>query len=374
MASEILPPPASAALLIGVDTHQDSHVAVALDARGALIASSAIPTTTGGYQQLLEWALAHATTPCGGSAKPADLLFGLEGSGSYGAGLCRHLLAAGCRVREVNRPNRQLRRQRGKDDTIDAEMAARSLLAGTATAEPKAADGPVEMLRLLKSTRDSAVQSRTRAINQLKGLLITAPQALREQLAGLARRELVQRCSQFRITTVQTPLAAARLALRSLARRIQQLSGEIEALTGQLDAITSAVAPQLKAAKGIGGDNAAALLIAAGDNPQRLRSEAAFASLCGVAPRPASSGKTQRYRLNRGGNRQANSALYRIALIRLRWDPATRSYVERRTAEGKSKREIIRCLKRFIAREVYRLLLPINTPPAASDQLPQHAP
>ena len=359
MASSILTSLPSAAVLIGVDTHKDQHVAVALDRHGAVLGHLQIPATSKGYQTLLEWAVGH------GALQPADLLVALEGSGSYGAGLCRHLLAAGCSVREVSRPNRQLRRQHGKDDWIDAEMAARSLLAGTATAEPKASDGPVEMLRLLKSTKDSAVHARTKAINQLKALLVTVPAALREQLQNLRNKELLQRCAQLRPGAITTPLdaarlAAARLALRSLARRIQQLSAEIEALVLQLDAITNELAPQLKAAKGIGTDNASALLIAAGDNPQRLRSEAAFASLCGVAPMPASSGKTHRHRLNRGGNRQANSALYRIALIRLRWDEATRAYAERRTAEGKSKLEIIRCLKRFIARQVYRLLVPTN--------------
>ena len=352
MAPPILTPLPNAAVLIGVDTHKDQHVAVALDRHGAVLGHLQIPATSKGYQTLLDWATSH------GALQPADLLVALEGSGSYGAGLCRHLLAAGCSVREVCRPNRQLRRQHGKDDWIDAEIAARSLLAGTATAEPKASDGPVEMLRLLKSTKDSAVHARTRAINQLKALLVTVPAALREQLQTLGNKELLQRCAQLRPGAIATPLAAARLALRSLARRIQQLSAEIEALVLQLDAITNELAPQLKAAKGIGTDNASALLIAAGDNPQRLRSEAAFASLCGVAPMPASSGKTHRHRLNRGGNRQANSALYRIALIRLRWDEATRAYAERRTAEGKSKLEIIRCLKRFIARQVYRLLVP----------------
>lgn len=354
MAPSILTSLPSAAVLIGVDTHKDQHVAVALDRHGAVLGHLQIPATSKGYETLLEWAVGH------GALQPADLLVALEGSGSYGAGLCRHLLAAGCSVREVSRPNRQLRRQHGKDDWIDAEMAARSLLAGTATAEPKTSDGPVEMLRLLKSTKDSAVHARTRAINQLKALLVTVPTALREQLQTLRNKELLERCAQLRPGAIATPLAAARLALRSLARRIQQLSAEIEALVLQLDAITNELAPQLKAAKGIGTDNASALLIAAGDNPQRLRSEGAFASLCGVAPMPASSGKTHRHRLNRGGNRQANSALYRIALIRLRWDEATRAYAERRTAEGKSKLEIIRCLKRFIARQVYRLLVPTN--------------
>ena len=201
MAPSILTSLPSAAVLIGVDTHKDQHVAVALDRHGAVLGHLQIPATSKGYQTLLEWTVGH------GALQPADLLVALEGSGSYGAGLCRNLLAAGCSVREVSRPNRQLRRQHGKDDWIDAEMAARSLLAGTATAEPKASDGPVEMLRLLKSTKDSAVHSRTKAINQLKALLVTVPAALREQLQNLRNKELLQRCAQLRPGAITTPLA-----------------------------------------------------------------------------------------------------------------------------------------------------------------------
>jgi transposase len=277
MAPPILTPLPKAAVLIGVDTHKDQHVAVALDRHGAVLGHLQIPATSKGYETLLEWAVGH------GALQPADLLVALEGSGSYGAGLCRHLLAAGCSVREVSRPNRQ----HGKDDWIDAEMAARSLLAGTATAEPKTSDGPVEMLRLLKSTKDSAVHARTRAINQLKALLVTVPTALREQLQTLRNKELLERCAQLRPGAIATPLAAARLALRSLARRIQQLSAEIEALVLQLDAITNELAPQLTAAKGIGTDNASALLIAAGDNPPTtaLRSGLCVLVRCGTHAR-----------------------------------------------------------------------------------------
>lgn len=351
--------PSPAPVFIGVDTHRDFHVAVALSLQGALLGEMHLPACTSGYEALLDWGLELA----GGRA--ASLVFGIEGTGCYGAGLSRHLQAAECRVHEVNRPNRQTRRQRGKDDAIDAEAAARSLLAGTATAVAKTGNAEAEMLRVLKSTRDSAVRCRTRAITQLKALLIVVPAELRETLQHLDIVDLVSRCLHLNQEVATSPWKAACLAMRSLAERIRHLEQELVVLGRELDRITQAVAPGLRAAQGIGPDNAAALLIAAGDNPERLRSEAAFAALCGASPIPASSGTRQRHRLNRGGNRQANCALFRIALNRLRWDSATKAYADRRTAEGKSKREILRCLKRFIAREVYRLLREQSLSPAA---------
>jgi len=361
LASSLQPggDPGPVSVFIGVDTHRDFHVAVALSLQGSLLGEMHLPACMAGYEALLDWALELA------EGRATSLLFGIEGTGCYGAGLSRHLQAAQCSVREMNRPNRQTRRQRGKDDAIDAEAAARSLLAGTATAVAKAGNADAEILRVLKSTRDSAVRCRTRAITQLKALLIVVPAELREALQHLDTAELVNRCLDRNEEVATSPLTAARLAMRTLAERIRHLEQELIVLGRQLDRITQAVAPGLRAAQGIGPDNAAALLIAAGDNPQRLRSEAAFAALCGASPIPASSGTRQRHRLNRGGNRQANCALFRIALNRLRWDPATKAYAERRTAEGKSKREILRCLKRFIAREVYRLLQAGSLRPAA---------
>jgi transposase len=268
------------------------------------------------------------------------------------------LQTAGCQVREVNRANRQARRQRGKDNSIDAELAARALIAGTASAIAKTRNAEAEMLRILKSTRDSAVRCRTKAITQLKALLISAPAHLRESLERLSTADLIVRCQLNPGSDVCCTASATSRALHVLATRIHHLEQEIADLGHDLDRITQAVAPTLRAAQGIGADNAAALLIAAGDNPERLRSEAAFAALCGAAPIPASSGNRNRHRLNRGGNRQANCALFRIALTRLRWDPRTKAYAQKRIEEGKTKREILRCLKRFIAREVYRMLVP----------------
>jgi transposase len=278
----------------------------------------------------------------------------------------------GLAVIDVNRPSRQTRRRRGKSDPVDAEAAARAVQAGTATTVAKAADGQVEMIRTLRCVRRSALKARTQAANQLQSLLVTAPDELREQLRGLSLERLVAAAAQLDPGHVATIAAATRLALRSVAVRHQQLSAEIAALDQRLDRLVATAAPALLAVRGIGTDTAAALLVAAGDNPQRLRSEAAFAHLCGVASIPASSGKTTRHRLHRGGNRDANRALWVIAMGRLRWDQQTRAYVARRTAQGKTKLEIIRCLKRFIAREVYRVLVPTvvagTAHPAASDQ------
>jgi transposase len=343
---------------LGVDTHADVHVGVALDHLGRRLGTHTIPTTPAGYAELAAWAASFG---------PLDRV-GLEGTGSYGAGLGRWLRERGFTVLEVERPNRQTRRRRGKSDPIDAEAAARAVLAGTATGRPKAGDGPVEMVRTLQVARRSAVRARTQAANQLHALVVTAPERLREQLRPLSLRRRVATAVAFRSgTPLVTPTAATKAALRCLARRYQQLSAEMEALDAQLSHLVSHTAPALLAVKGVGTDTAAVLLAAAGDNPDRLRSEAAFAHLCGVAPIPASSGKTTRHRLNRGGNRDANRALHLLAVRRLAWDPRTRAYAARRTAQGKTKPEILRCLKRYLARELYPLLA---GPPIAAAHAP----
>jgi transposase len=265
---------------------------------------------------------------------------------------------------EINRPDRSTRRRLGKDDAIDAEAAARSFLAGTATIAPKGGTHLVEMIRLLKGNKDSASKSRTRAINQIKAILVTAPAVLREQLEPLANDDLMVTCTAFRVPLVDSPIAAAKKALRFLARRVLRLEREIAELLDNLDQLTQQACPGLRQTYGIGTDGAATLLVTVGDHPERLRSDAAFASLCGVSPLPASSGKTNRHRLNRGGNRQANATLHRIVVVRLRWHEQTKAYAARRLKEGRSKAEIMRCLKRFIAREVFHTLLgrpPVRT-------------
>jgi len=273
---------------------------------------------------------------------------------------------ARARVLEVNRPDRAARRRHGKSDPVDADAAARTVQAGQATGVPKAADGTVEMVRALRATRQTALKARTQAINALKGLLVTAPTELREQLDGLPTSKLVAAAAVLEPGALVTPTAATMLALGSLAGRYQHLDAEIKALTGTLDQLTAKTAPALRTLHGVGPDSAAALLIAAGDNPGRLRSEAAFAALCGASPVEASSGKTRRHRLNRGGDRQANAALYRVVLVRLRWHQPTRDYLARRTTQGKTSKEIIRCLKRYLAREVFAALRQIDQHPATA--------
>ena len=259
------------------------------------------------------------------------------------------------------RPNRQLRRLKGKSDTIDAEAAARAVLGGQATARPKTSDGPVECIRMLRITRRSAVKARPQAANQLISLVVTAPEPIRHQLRDLPTRAQIKVCAAFRPGTAQTTTAYAKRTLRHLARRYQNLDTEITQLDLKIRRLCARANPALLAARGVGPDTAAALLIAAGDNPHRMRTDASFAALCGANPIQASSGQTIRHRLNRGGDRQANNALWRIATNRMLHDPRTIKYTQRRQTEGKTRREIIRCLKRHIAREIYHLLT--NPPP-----------
>jgi len=344
-------------IVLGVDTHKDIHVAAVITSLGVLRESTPFPATAAGYQALLAWAGTF------GVLRRA----GVECTGSYGAALARHLRAAGVEVIEVNQPDKATRRRQGKTDTLDAASAARAVLSGRASGSAKAGDGPVEMLRMFKLAKSSAIKARTQTINQLKAVLVAADPQLRETLAGLSNLRLIRRCAQLNIDTPQDATSAAAYTLRLLARRILTLTDEIRELEHQITTAITSHTPQLLTRRGIGPDNAAALLIAAGDNPDRLRSEASFAALCGVSPLEASSGKTSRRRLNRGGDRQANSALYRIALSRLRWDARTRDYLTRRITEGKTRREAIRCLKRYIAREIYQIITsPPETQPSAA--------
>jgi transposase len=342
------PESADVEVVLGVDTHLDFHVAVALDNLGRRLGELTVPTTTKGYKRLVSWAEDFGPVRCAG----------VEGTSSYGAGLARYLTATGVAVVEVERPKRRHLRRNGKSDPIDAEAAARTVLAGETAGAPKSADGRVEMIRALRTARRSAVKARGQAANQLQALVVTAPDALRERLRRLSTRRLVAAACRFRPgTQPETPEAATKLALRSVARRHEALSEEIAELDVQLDRLVAEAAPELLALPAVGTDHAATLLIVAGDNPERLRSEASFASLCGASPVEASSGKVVRHRLNRGGNRDANRALHMICMVRMGQDRRTREYVARRTAEGKSKREILRCLKRYVAREVYRVLV-----------------
>jgi len=356
MTSSRMPDPAAGQqpglsddLVIGVDTHKDTNVVVALSITGTVLGDARFPATTAGHQQLLAWARAHGTVTRAG----------VEGTSSYGAGLNRYLRKQHLTVTEVNFGDKAARRRRGKNDVLDAERAARAVLADDATAVAKTLDGPVEALRLLKLAKNSAVKARTQAVNQLKAVLVTADDTLRDSMRRLGPKTLLRHCAALTPGTELTaPATAAAYTLRSLATRILALSSEINDLEKQLHTIINTHYQPLLQRLGIGTDTAATLLITAGDNPDRLHHEAGFAALCGVSPVEASSGRNSKHRLNRGGDRQANAALYRIAITRLSHDPATRAYRDRRITEGKTPRYIIRTLKRYIAREIYPLLTP----------------
>jgi transposase len=327
----------------GVDTHADVHVAAALDPVGGLLGVQEFPATPAGYARLLGW--------LGGFG--AVCLVGIEGTGSYGAGLARHIITAGVRVVEVDRCDRQDRRRQGKSDPLDAVSAARAAQSGRAAGTSKGRDGAVEAIRALMVAKRSAAAERTQTINQARALVLTGPDDLRARFTGHTTDALIAGLASLRPRPGSTVGYATRIALRELGRRAEFLDAQLERLDALIGPLVVARAPGLLALYGIGPNTAALLLIAAGDHPGRLRSEAAWAHLCGAAPIPASSGKTIRHRLNPGGDRQANHALWRIVFTRLGSHPATRAYVERRTAEGKTKKEIIRCLKRYAAREVY---------------------
>jgi transposase len=341
----------------GVDTHKHTHYAAVIDGTGRLLGHHSFPATDRGYRALLSWMRGHGRLEA----------IGVESTGSFGAALTRSLTTVGERVIEVNRPNRLARHMDGKSDRLDAEQIARAVLGGTSTAIPKSKAGTVEVIRTLRVTRASAVKARTQAFNALSGVMIGAPSPLRDQLLDLTKRTLVNRCLRLRPETddllslggdpERLLMAAVKTALRDLARRWKTLDQEIKILNRQLTALVRVAAPDLVDLFGVGVELAGQFLVTAGDNPERIRTEAAFAKLCGVAPQPASSGRTTgRHRLSRSGDRAANSALYIVTIVRIRHHPPTRAYLQRRTAEGLSKREIIRCLKRYIAREIYTAL------------------
>ena len=331
----------------GVDTHLDVHVAAALDAIGGLLGVESFEASVAGNDKLLGWLQAFGPVA----------RVGVEGTGSYGAGLARFFRAAEVEVVEVDRPNRQARRRQGKSDPLDAVEAARAAQSGRAFGAAKTRDGNVEAIRALLVAKRSARSTTVKTLNQIRHLGFCAPDELRERLHGCSREHLAARAAALRPGAGGDAVTVAtKTALRTLGRRVVALDEEKAMLDERLAELVSATAPGLLAVYGVGVDSAATLLVTAGDNPQRLRSEAAWAHLCGVTPLEASSGKVTRHRLNRGGDRQANAALWRIVMVRMRHDPRTRVYVARRLAEGRSKPEIIRILKRYVAREVYQHL------------------
>jgi transposase len=337
----------------GVDTHQATHCAAVVDEQQRPVADREFPATRAGYQQLLDWMASFGLLA----------RVGVESTGSYGAGLARHLLAAGIEVHEIQRPEKNTRHAVGKSDVLDAYSAARQAATGTAGGRllglPKTTTGTVESIRLIKVPRDSAVKQRTAAYSQLRDLVTTAPTTIHDELIGLTGHQRVLKAVGYRPdrARLHDPVQAAKRGLRDLARRIQALDVEISAADKDLARLTRRVVPSLLAMRQVGPQTAAQLVITAGENITRMRTEATFAKLCGVAPLPASSGKQgTRHRLNRGGDRRANSMLYLIVVGRLKNHPPTQDYLQRRLAEGKTKSEIIRCLKRHLVRSVYRAL------------------
>ncbi|MGW4985632.1 IS110 family transposase [Streptomyces mirabilis] len=335
------------AVIGGIDTHTDVHQAAVIDSVGRHLDTCSFETNAAGYEQLMTWLHAQGEV----------IAVGMEGTGAYGAELARFLTASGVTVVEVDRPDRKARRAHGKSDPIDAYAAATAVLSGRASGTPKSRNGIVEAIRALRVVRRSAIKARTQTLNQIRALMVTSPSTLRDKLRGLPTGLLIDTLARIRPAgDLSDPACAAKTALRRLAKRYQALHQEIKEADADLAPLVTRAAPSLVALPGVGIETAGQLLITAGDNPDRLRSEASFAHLCAEAPIPASSGRTNRHRINRGGDRHANSALYTIVLVRMQYDQRTRDYVARRTAEGMSTKDIMRCLKRFVAREVYRHL------------------
>jgi transposase len=332
----------------GVDTHADVHVAAAVDHNGGLLGVESFPSTETGYEDLLAWLVGFGEL----------VRVGVEGTGSWGVGLSRFLTDQEVVVVEVDRPNRQKRRKVGKSDPTDAVAAARAALSGEATVTPKSRNGPVEEMRILLVARRSARQQRIQSLNQLRHLVFTAPESIRIRFKDRPKTGLVSEAANMRPRRGSDPITyRTNLVIKGLARRIKSLDAEMRTIDQTLRSLIEETAPALLELYGVGVDTAATLLVTAGDNPDRLSSEGSWAHLCGVTPLPANSGKvTTRFRLNRGGDRQANAALYRVVLTRMSSDEETRRYVARRRDKGLSTPEIMRCLKRYVARQTYKQL------------------
>jgi transposase len=337
--------PSSMMVVGGVDTHADTHTVAAVDELGRRLGCAVFPATRAGYGALTEWLAGHGRI----------CAVGVEGTGSYGVGLTRWLSAHQIKVVEVNRPNRAERRRRGKSDPVDAEHAAQAVLGNTATVVPKARTGLVESMRLIHATRAGAVKARTAARNTFINTIRTGPDQVREVMQPLTRARQLKAALGYRATG-DGPVATVKRCLRRLAVRITELTQEIRAADHDLDRLTRQLAPSMRSRPGFGPETTAQLLITAGDNSDRIGSEAALAGLCGVSPVQASSGRTRYHRLNRGGDRQANRALHMIILNRLRHHEPTRAYLAAHSLDGKASPHLRRVLKRYLVREVYQLL------------------
>lgn len=332
----------------GVDTHADVHVAAAVDHNGGLLGVESFPADLAGYEALLSWLTEFGPI----------IRVGVEGTGSWGVGLARFLADQDLEVIEVDRPNRQTRRKQGKSDPTDAVSAARAALSGEASVTPKARNGAVEQIRVLMVARRSARQQRIQSLNQIRHLVFCAPEEIRVRFKDRPKTGLVKLAAAMRPREGSDPLEyTTNLVIRNLAQRVRRLNDEMTEIDRMLAGLIGQAAPSLLELHGVGIDSAASLLVTAGDNSDRLHSEGSWARLCGVAPLPANSGKVNaRYRLNRGGDRQANAALYRIALTRMSNHPETRAYVARRRSGGLNSGEIMRCLKRYVARQTFKHL------------------
>lgn len=331
-------------VIAGIDTHADTHHVALISETGRHLADQEFLAVNSGYRNIVEFITSFG----------AVIAAGVEGTGTYGAELARTLTQEGIQVREVMRPNRQGRRLRGKSDSLDAYQAAESVLADRGTAIPKARNGAVESLRVLRAERNSAMRARVAVMTQVQSILVAAPEQLRARYRGLAAASMMAVLEKTRPSgDLSEPVNATAIVLKRLAIRYRHLDQELALIDAELDALITVHAPMIRDLQGVGTEVASQLLVTVGDNPERIATEAKFAALVGVAPVPASSGKTTRHRLSRGGDRQANKAIHHVALVRVMSDTRTRTYVAKRRQEGKSTREIMRCLKRYIAREIY---------------------
>ena len=335
-------------VIAGIDTHADTHHVAVISETGEHLADREFLAVGSGYRKIMEFITGFGPVTA----------VGVEGTGSYGAELSRVLSREGLQVLEVMRPNRQGRRLRGKSDPLDAYQAAEAALSGSRVATPKSRDGAVESLRVLRAERTTAMRARVAVMTQIKSILVSAPEAIRAKYRDLARAALMSALEKSRPAgNPVEPAYATAIVLKRLAIRYRHLDDELALIDGELDAVITLHAPMLRDLHGVGTEVASQLLVTVGDNPERIGTEAKFASLVGVAPVPASSGNTIRHRLSRGGDRQANKAIHHVALVRMKSDTRTKNYVARRRHEGKNTKEIMRCLKRYIAREIYEQLL-----------------
>lgn len=345
-------------VIAGIDTHTDTHHVAVISETGEHLADKEFFAVGSGYRTIIEFITTFGTV----------LAVGVEGTGSYGAEVARVLAREGIQVLEVMRPNRQGRRLHGKSDPLDAYQAAEAALAGSRVSTPKARNGAVEALRVLRAERSTAMRAKVAVMTQIRSILVSAPEALRARYRSMTSTAMIAALEKSRPSAdVNDPITTTAIVLKRLARRCRALEQELALIDTELDALVTAHAPMLRDLRGVGTDTASQLLVTVGDNPERITTEAKFAALVGVAPVPASSGKTTRHRLSRSGDRQANKAIHHIALVRMSCDARTKTYVSKRRQEGKNSKEIIRCLKRYIAREIYDQLLHPQPAPAAGE-------